>query len=183
MTDKQTQTAKPRPRGRPRKMPTWDSPQAATEKPHWAEKFAQPDWSGEFASTQEDRLSLPKSVLSLLEDNGLVAEWKTQSVFGQQQDHRMGVYRRNGWQHIAPGDIPGIDVTEVEGLVLMIRPKVIHDKAKAMQRREAEARVQDMRRAHGEGVDVPGGSHPSATRSDFHRKSIEPIPIPGRDGD
>ena len=194
MTDKQSPA--PRGRGRPRKNPPdWTRPAAAPEAepatpkpkatPDYIEKFGTigPDWDrSEFASMDENPLTIPRSILDNLASQGIVLEWKTQSVLGKEETRGMNVHRRNGWQEVAPNEIPGIAVTEIEGLRLMARPKALHDKAKEEERKEAVGRIASMRQAHGEGLPIRGGDHVSARTFNHHRTSIEALNIP-RDQD
>src|SRR5262245_10504686 len=105
MTEKQAS----RPRGRPKKTATpapQTAPAAKVEsqpetqtRNNWRDLKAKygtaaPDWStkSEFASGDEDRLAVPAEVIASLRANGIVVEWKTQSVLGQEQAHTMNVH-------------------------------------------------------------------------------------------
>jgi len=180
------QTSPARPRGRPKKT-NWSkdaqSPAEKPKKPHWAKKYGtpKPDWSGQFASIEEDRLHIDPQLIKQLEAEGIALGWKVQSVFGQEQRQAKSVAQRNGWQYVEPGEIPGINVTEVDGLALMARPTSVHRKAKELEERQARARIKTMEYRHGIG-DLPGVSlapdHPTARQFNHHRRSVERIEIP-----
>src|SRR5262249_24562110 len=141
MSDEQTeqtptQTQEKRGRGRPRKQPV--EPQQAApqaELPEWDNKPKKPQpayvqkfgvvpdhWDGEFVDGQESRMHIPRERVEALAQEGVALQWMTEAVFGQPQDHAMAVHRRNGWQEVQEGEIPGIDTVRVDGLVLMARP-------------------------------------------------------------
>jgi len=174
-------------RGRPKKpdydagkAPNPSAPGGPGKKPGWVTKFSDmSQWNGSFANPEENRLHIPKDVVEALAREGVAIQWVTETVYGQPQDHRMSVMRRNHWQEVQPGELPGVDVVAVDGLRLMARPMEIHQRAKSLEKSGAQERVATMEASHrGHGVDVPGGEHPSALRFNKHAKSIEKIEIP-----
>jgi hypothetical protein len=180
------------PRGRPKKVcaPDWDAGKAAdpsapatkppSGKPKWATKFSDASkWSGEFSTTEEDRLAIPQETIDDLARQGIVVQWFSESVYGQAQEHRMGVARKNGWMEVQSGEIPNISVVAVDGLRLMARPAEIHKHAQSLEKATAQERVSvKEQQLRGGDLGIPGADHPSAVRSNKVNRTLEKIEIP-----
>jgi hypothetical protein len=175
-------TNKPK-RGRLKKAAASEQP-AQKPKLDWKSKFGDASkWNGELASENENRLAIDPEILAACERNGISLEWKTESIFGQPQEHHMSVLRRNGWQAVQPGEIPGLDTTAIGGCVLMARPAVISAKAKARDQAEARSRITTMEQRHmlgdlGTAVTLDS-RHSSAKAFNHHKRSLERLQIPG----
>jgi hypothetical protein len=139
---------------------------------------AKQGWSDNSA---EDRLAIDKDLLADLEREGIKLQWLTESVFGREERHHLSKFHRNGWQRVNPGDIEGLNVTEVEGLVLHARPLELHKKSQEHDRRLARDQV--ARKEHAwRGGDLPGVTlspmHESALRSNRVNRSYERLAVP-----
>jgi hypothetical protein len=134
----------------------------------------------------ENRLSIDADTLARLERDGLSLVWVAESCMGQSLDYSISQYVRNGWIPVEPGDIEGIDVTEVDGLQLYCRPAELTRKAKQHEARKARAVVETKRDGLMSG-DIPGVTlatrHPSAVRSNRINRTYERIQIPGDSDD
>ncbi len=122
---------------------------------------------------------------------GLSAMWVTDSVFGQQLPQHRSEFERNGWTPVHQDDFEGQfdgmfmpkgkqGEINVDGLVLMVRPKEITEKAHARNWVKAREQVAIKERAL-RGGDLPislDPSHPSAVRTNQINKSLERIVIP-----
>jgi hypothetical protein len=150
----------------------------------WKAKMAerQAQWEksgGVFESGAENPLDIPQDVLKAYEREGFSFAWVRESCMGQPDPKNVALHERNQWQAVQPGDFEDIPVTSEGGLILMVRPKAIDDKARRMEQAAASAPVTTMHMKMGEG-DLPGVTMDArgARRSNFMRKSIEKIEIP-----
>ena len=123
-------------------------------------------------------LALPPEILRWLADMDFDANWKTQSVFGQEFPKLMNGYLANGWVKLDSDLFPNF-VAERDGLVLMVRPRFISDKARKADAARARGPIQAREMMLGStGVpNVTGGNHPSALRHNRINKTIEQIEI------
>lgn len=173
--------------GRPRKLASKPEPEA--KAPVQYKMKAKPNW--EAFDTDEvdtpDRLRIDPSLIP----EGMSAVWVTDSVYGQSVPQHRAEFEKKGWTPVhqedfdgqfngmfmprgAPGEI------NVEGCVLMMRPKEITDRAKLMERRKAVEQVAIKEQAL-KGGDIPislDARHPSAISSNRIGKSMERIAIP-----
>ena len=73
-------------------------------------------------------------------------------------------------------------VVKVENMVLMHQPIEINDKARAYEKRQAEAAITNMRRSHADegvgGITMPEGNIGHARAKNVHRRSYESVMIP-----
>jgi len=145
------------------------------------ENFEPDDWRDR---SHDDLMSLPAETHEWLREQGLVAQWCTVSVLGQQQQRRFTQMQMNGWTPVQPGEIPGISETLVDGTSqLCARSKTIHDRARKAQREASLAPLNNRAAMIIEGVpNVTGADHPSATRGwNKIRKTVERIEVPRDD--
>jgi len=128
----------------------------------------------------DNRFSLPEEAHAWLRQNKLDAQWNTESVFGQRQDKHYNELRRNGWEPVEPGEIPGVSTTDIEGVRLCVRPQHITDKARLTEQNKAQAEWDARRQMLGEGVPLPSGAgrDVSARRANFIHSDYERIVIP-----
>ena len=88
-------------------------------------------------------------------------EWKTWTVFGQEQQTRMMGYKRSGWEEVPASRHP--DMMPVgykepyiirEGMILMERPKIISEEYRARQLRDSRdlVRTNEAKAKGGEGI-------------------------------
>jgi hypothetical protein len=181
--------------GRPRKNPIMErEPQReAMDKP--LKMRAKPNWETMDADGPEtpDRLYISPDKIP----EGMSAQWVTHSVFGQAVPTHRAEFERKGWTPVhqddfdgqfngkwMPKDAPG--EIEVDGLVLMIRPKELTDRAQRANDFKARQEVAIKERAL-RGGDMPGvtldPTHPSALGVNRIGKTRERIEVPQDDGD
>jgi hypothetical protein len=151
---------------------------------------AKPNWESVDANAPEtpDRLRIEPSQIP----DGLSAQWVTKSVFGQEMASHRSQFESTGWTPVHQDDFDGQfngrwmpkgkeGEIEVDGLVLMVRPKEMTDKAQALNDMKARQEVAIKERAL-KGGDMPGipldPTHPSALRTNKIGKSLERIEIP-----
>ncbi len=135
----------------------------------------------------EDRLFIPQEMIP----EGISLQWVTDSVMGQPQPQRRAQFERRGWTPVHPTDFnarfdgkftPLGDNKEinVDGLVLMARPKEFTDKARRADRARAIEQVRIKEQAL-RGGDLPvtlDAGHPSAVNSNRINRTMERISIP-----
>lgn len=180
--------------GRPRKNP---APAGVEREPVReavsSKKFkmrAQPNWElvDPNAVDSPDRLRINPDLIPA----GMSALWVTDSVIGQGVPQHRSEFERKGWTPVHQEDFDGQfdgmfmpkgadGEINVEGLVLMMRPKEMTLKAERNDKRKAYEQVA-IKEAALTGGDLPGVSldpdHPSARNSNRIRKSREAIEIP-----
>jgi hypothetical protein len=152
---------------------------------------ATPNWESFDASSEEtpDRLKIDPSLIP----DGMSAQWVTDSIYGQSMAQHRAEFERKGWTPIHQDDFDGQfdgmfmprgakgEIT-VDGLVLMMRPKEITDRARFEDRRKAIEQVAIKEQAL-RGGDLPvslDARHPSAVNSNRITKSVERIDIPDK---
>jgi hypothetical protein len=167
------QQASPKPQMKAK--PNWDS---ADPYAKFRSDVKWRDFSG------EDRLAIDSETIQRMNADGFDLEWIAISCMGQSLDYSVSQRTRNGWVPVEPGDIPGITVTEVDGLQLYCRPLAISRKAKEEQARDARHAVTKMQHGLLSG-DIPGvtldSRHSSAVRSNKIVRTYEPLGIPDND--
>jgi hypothetical protein len=112
----------------------------------WKEKMAerQAQWEksgGVFESGAENPLDIPQDILKAYEREGLAFKWVRESCLNQPDPKNVAMHERNAWQVVEKGDFEDIPVVSEGGLILMVRPKAIDDKARRIQATEAGAPV------------------------------------------
>lgn len=136
---------------------------------------------------ESDRLKIAKSDYP----DGFDLQWVTRSVWGRPESQLLGRFQRKGWKSVLPGEFEGKydhfvaaghegDI-EVDGLVLMARPKTWSDRAKALDDRAAIEKVQ-IKTQQLTGGEVDGvkfdTQHPSARAVSRVNRSYETIAVP-----
>jgi hypothetical protein len=168
-----------------------DKPKEKGGKPKWTEKagsnwdFAERiknaakgvSWSD---TSEENRLAIDPEILERLKQQGIALQWCTKTVFGQPQEHHMSHFRRGGWTEVEPGEIEGVDVVEIDGVVLMARPLSIHQKALKHNHATAAQPWESRKQFLTEGVPLVSGAgrHPSAVKSNRLNRTLERVDIP-----
>lgn len=176
--------------GRPRKpLEAKPEPVAAAPAPKYKMK-AKPNWDDLDPTAEEtpDRLKIREDLVP----EGMSLQWVTDSVLGQNMAQHRALFERTGWTPVhqedfdgqfngmfmpknAPGEI------NVEGLVLMARPKEITDKAKRAEQRKSREQIEIKERAL-RGGDLPGVTLDSrasnAVNSNRINRSYERISVP-----
>ena len=173
--------------GRPRKVKPEET-QAAPEvkaTPKYKMK-AKPNWEdleGIPAEDSPDRLRIDPSLIP----EGMSLQWVTHTVFGKEVPQRRATFERKGWTPVHQEDFDGIfdgmfmpkgapGEIELEGLILMARPKALTEKAKYLDQRAAREQIAIKEQAL-RGGELPGVSlatqHPSALNANRIGRSME----------
>ena len=181
-----------RPRGRPRKNPAPDLGREPMREPVKTTKYnmrAQPNWVDvdPNAVDSPDRLRIDPSLIP----DGMSALWVTNTVLGQPVPQHRAEFERKGWTPVHQSDFDGQfdglfmpkgaegEINQ-EGLVLMMRPKEITEKARIADKKKAydQVRIKEQALTGGDiGVSMDS-RHPSAINSNKINRSIERIDIP-----
>ncbi len=175
--------------GRPKKIAVEREPvREPVQTKKWNMRAA-PNWETVDPLDREtpDRLFIDPSWIP----QGMSLQWVTSEIFGQSQAQRRGMFERTGWTPVHQGDFDGQfdgrfmpkgreGEINVDGLVLMARPKAMTDKAQVLENRKAYEQVAIKEQAL-RGGDIPitlDARHASATRSNKISKTVERIEIP-----
>jgi len=139
------------------------------------------------ASDSPDKFHIDPSLIP----PGMAAQWVTDSVLGKPMPQHRAVFEKAGWtsshQDDFDGQLNGLFMPRdadgeirQEGTVLMMRPKELSDRAKAIDMRNAREQVQIKEQAlRGGDLNTSLDSqHPSAINSNRINKSYERIAIP-----
>jgi hypothetical protein len=150
---------------------------------------ARPNWEDVDPDALEspDRLHIDPRLIP----PGMAAQWVTDSIYGQPQPQHRAGFEKRGWTPVHQEDFDGQfdgmfmpkgadGEIKLDGLVLMMRPKEMNDRAKRAERRAAREQVAIKEQAlRGGDVNVTlDGQHPSAVGSNKLNKSYERIAIP-----
>lgn len=103
-------------------------------------------------SKSEDHFYIPDDLRAALVANGLSAEFKRLSYFGKEEDPDYHIaLQENGWEPLSLSSFPQFkklmpktwtkDTFEKRGQVLMVRPQVLTDEARAEDKRMADNQV------------------------------------------
>lgn len=103
-------------------------------------------------SKSEDHFFIPDDLRSQLEANGLSAEFKRLTYFGKEEDPDYHIaLAENGWEPLSLDSFPDFkklmpktwskDTFEKRGQVLMVRPQVLTDEARAEDKKAADNQV------------------------------------------
>ena len=150
---------------------------------------AKPNWENIDANAEDtpDRLRIDPSLIP----EGMALQWVTSQVYGQDvPQHRAG-FEKKGWTPVHQEDFEGQfngmfmpkghdGEINMDGLVLMARPKQMNDAAQKRDKLKAMEQVQIKERAL-RGGDIPislDAQHPSAVRQNRINKSMERIEVP-----
>ncbi len=176
--------------GRPPKNPVLAREPQREEMAKPLKMRAKPNWETIDADGPDtpDRLYISPDKIP----EGMSAQWVTSTVFGQSVANHRAEFERKGWTPVHQDDFDGQfngkwmakdkeGEIEVEGLVLMVRPKELTDKAQQANDHKARQEVAIKERAL-RGGDMPGvaldPTHPSALRTNKIGKSLERIEVP-----
>jgi hypothetical protein len=190
MSDQQAETAEKRRPGRPSKAKPKRPP--VHKGPHDDDGYGDRIEQYEFIPFEShDKFYIDRDLVKNFErDYGRRLMWVALECMGKPLDDFVNARRRNGWEEMpsrqtgGPGifDYLGVrdGVVKVENMVLMHQPIEVNEKARAYEKRQAEAAIRQMRQSHAlEGLNVSmpgGGQHESALRQNRHRTSYEPGP-------
>ena len=191
---------KGKPRGRARVAPTPATVAAAADramspKPSLMAKMkARPNWeSDDFVGVGidgVDRLRIPDEIIQSLHRDGVALQWVTRSVRGMETPQELSKMTRGGWTPVHQSDFDGLldgmfmskgldDVITVEDCMLVARPAEIQAKARRAERRDSMLPLQIAEEQLGHGIpNVTGSNHPTATRGNSIKKSMERVEIP-----
>src|SRR6266705_5783828 len=133
---------------------------------------------------ESDMLHIPPELVP----DGMRYNWKTYSVYGQQQARRYGRYQATGWEPVPASRHPGLftpkgyqgDI-EYDGLVLMEKPEELCRQTEAREFRKAREQVQAKEQQLRGGDAIKTGfdsKHQSARRASYVKKEYERIDIP-----
>lgn len=177
-----------RPRGRPRKVVVEREAKREPISSRYQMK-AKPNWEtvDPLAEDSPDRLHIDPSLIP----DGMSAMWVTDSVFGQGVPQHRARFEKGGWTPVHQSDFDGrfdgmfmpkgVDgEIAVEGMVLMMRPKELTDKAKARDRQKAREQVAIKEQAWKQGDlgTTLDARHPSAVNSNKISRTVERIAVP-----
>lgn len=173
-------------RGRPRKNPVIEREPIRETK---YKMRAKPNWEdmGDFEEETPDRLRIDPKLIP----DGMSLQWVTETVYGQPVPQRRALFEKRGWTPVHSEDFDGRfdgmftpkgsqGEINMEGLVLMARPKTMTEKAKLADKQRAREQVFIKEQAL-RGGDMPvslDAQHPTAVRSNKINKTIERIEIP-----
>lgn len=177
-----------RPRGRPRKNPVEREVKREAVVSNLKMRAA-PNWVNvdPEAMDSPDRLRIHEDLIPA----GMSAMWVTDSVLGQGVPQHRAEFERKGWTPVhqddfdgqfngmfMPKDSPG--EINSDGLVLMMRPKAMTDKAERANQRKAyeQVAIKEAALTGGDLGTTLDSRHPSATNSNRIRKTVERIDIP-----
>lgn len=207
MNDEITTEAETKPRGGwPKGKPRGRRPTLTTEaivaaadraavKPSLMSRMkARPNWeSDDFVGVGVDgvdRLNIPPDIIKALHRDGVALQWVTRSVRGQETPQELSRMTRGGWTPVHQSDFDGLldgmfmskgvdDVITVEDCMLVARPAEIQAKARLAERRDSMLPLQIAEEQIGHGIpNVTGSGHPTATRGNHIKKSLERVEIP-----
>jgi hypothetical protein len=165
--------AKPVPRLKMKALPNWES-----------DEFVGVGLDG------VDRLKVPQDIVTALHRDGFALQWITKSIRGQEMPQEVSKMVRGGWTPVHQSDFDGLldgmfmpkghdDVITVDDCMLVARPTEIHAKSKLAERRDARRPLQITEEQTGRGIPgVTGGDHPTATRGNHIKTSLERVEIP-----
>jgi len=132
---------------------------------------------------ESDMLHIPPELVP----DGMRYNWKTASVFGQQQARRYGRYQATGWEPVPASRHPGLftpkgyegDI-EYDGLILMEKPEELCRQTEAREFRKAREQVQakEQQLRGGDIGTTLDSRHKSALRSNKISRQYERIEIP-----
>lgn len=128
---------------------------------------------------ETDMLYVPPEVIP----DGMRYNWKTLSVYGQQQNRRFGRFQTTGWEPVPASRHPGLftpkdyeGFIEYDGLVLMEKPEELCRQTEAREFLKARGQVQTKEQQL-RGGDIRGvgfdTQHQSALKSNKINKSYE----------
>jgi hypothetical protein len=164
----------------------WSKAETDPKRKSWLARAGNNWGSTDWTDRSEDNaLAVPPEIMNWLREAGLDCNWKVESVYGQPQTKLQNQYRANGWvafdQESASSLCPGFEV-EQGGLILMVRPMAISNKARKAEYAKARSPLQEREKmlgSGGAGVPLPSGAgqHHRARDTNFIRRSMEQIEV------
>lgn len=186
------------PKGKPRVAPDHEKVKAAADRAElpplstMMKMKSRPNWESDdfIGAGQEgtDRLHIPDEITLALARDGVALQWVTRSVRGQETPQEMSKMTRGGWTPVHQSDFDGVldglfmpkghdEMIAVEDCLLVARPMEIHQKAKAMERKESRRPLQIAEEQLGHGIPgVTGSTH--KTVNNTIKKTMERVEIP-----
>jgi hypothetical protein len=134
---------------------------------------------------ESDMLHIPPDIIP----DGMRYNWKTLSVFGQQQTRRYGRYQATGWEPVPASRHPGLFTPkgfegeiEYDGLILMEKPEELCRQTEAREfgkaRQQVQAKEQQLRGGDAVRSNLADTGHQSARKATYVQKSYERIDVP-----
>lgn len=178
-----------RPRGRPRKSPVERETPREAVVTNRLKMRAAPNWESvdPEAVDSPDRLRINPDLIP----SGMAAMWVTDSVLGQGVPQHRSEFERKGWTPVHQDDFDGQfdglfmpkgrqGEINLDGLVLMMRPKQMSEKAELADKRKAyeQVAIKEQALTGGDLGTTLDSRHPSATNSNRIKRSVERIEIP-----
>jgi hypothetical protein len=175
--------------GRPRKVLS-AKPEGPPPVHNKFKMKAKPNWDLFDASADDtpDRLRIPSEKIP----EGMSLQWVTDTCLGQAMAQHRQLFERMGWTPVHQEDFDGVyngmfmpmnapGEINVEGLVLMARPKELTDKAKRSDYKKARDQLEIKERAL-RGGDIPGvtldAKASNALQGNKINRSFERISVP-----
>lgn len=174
--------------GRPRKHPLVE--RAPAREPRTYKMRAAPNWEAFDIDADDtpDRLRIADHLIPV----GMSLQWVTDSVYGQSFQQHRAKFEQRGWTPVHQDDFDGqfngmfmpkgkAGEINVDGLVLMARPKELTERARKADKRAAYEQVAIKEQAL-RGGDLPitlDPRHPSAVNTNRVNKTMERIVVPG----
>lgn len=137
-----------------------------------------------------DRLKIPAEIVQSLWRDGIALQWVTKSVRGQEAPQELSKMTRGGWTPVHQSDFDGLldgmfmskgvdDAIVVDDCLLVARPAEIQKKARVAAERDSRRPLQIAEEQLGHGIPgVTGSDHPTATRGNYAKKTMERVEIP-----
>jgi hypothetical protein len=137
---------------------------------------------------QKSSTDIPQHIVEALARDGHVLQWASYEVRGQPVS--LARYKVNSWDQVLYSDwnglldflgdgakTPGTPIA-FDGLQLMSRPIEVDKIARQHEKRAALAAIASREGLKVNGLDVAGGSHPSARNFNYINRTAERIAIP-----
>lgn len=150
---------------------------------------AKPNWENIDTDAEDtpDRFRVPAHLIP----EGMILQWVTDSVFGQPVPQHRAAFEKKGWTPVHQEDFDGAfdgrfmpkgrpgEIIQ-DGMVLMIRPKELSDRADYANRRKAleQVALKEKSLLSGDVGVTLDGTHQSAVNSNRISKSFERIEVP-----
>lgn len=132
-----------------------------------------------------DKLKIPRDMVP----EGMSLEWKTRSIWGQEQKQSLNADFRAGWTPVHREDFDGrfADIwahddsgyVVYEACILCARPSELTEKSRKREKRRADEQLAIKAEAfRGGEINATGANHPSALASNRISRTMERIEIP-----
>lgn len=155
---------------------------------------ARPNWESDdyvgVGNDGSDRLRIPPELVNTLHRDGVALQWITKSVRGMETPQELAKFTKGGWTPVYQSDFDGMldgmfmpkgvdDVITVDDCMLVARPAEIQMQARRAMNRDAQRPLQITEEQLGHGIPgVTGSNHPTATRGNSIKRSMERVEIP-----